>query len=91
MRCSLLLPDAVLPAANAHAPVQAFQSKPGGRQFGVPFHPEFTPERLQANWIKLRERLRGMTGFDLDAALDQARPAPQTADLPRRFFEFARS
>ena len=79
-----LPPGAVLPAANAHTPVQAFQSKPGGRQFGVPFHPEFTPERLQANCIKRRERLWGTTGFDLDAALDQARPAPQTADLPRR-------
>ena len=46
---------------------------------GVQFHPEFTPERLQRNWIERRERLRGTTSLDLDAALDLARPTPHTA------------
>lgn len=80
---------AVLLAGNAHTPVQAFQSRPGGRQIGVQFHPEFTPERLQRNWIQRRHEWRGRTAFDLDAALDQSRPTPQTASLLRRFFDFA--
>jgi GMP synthase (glutamine-hydrolysing) len=84
-----LPPGAVLLAGNAHTPVQAFQSRPKGRQFGVQFHPEFTPERLQRNWIERRERLRGTTPLDLDAALDAARPTPHTASLLRRFFDFA--
>ena len=84
-----LPPGAVILAGNAHTAVQAFQSRPGGRQFGVQFHPEFTPERLRRNWVDRRERLPGTTGFDLDAALDQARPTPLTASLLRRFFDFA--
>lgn len=84
-----LPPGAVRLAGNAHTPVQAFQSCPGGRQFGVQFHPEFTPERLQRNWSQRRLEWQGRTAFDLDAALDEARPTPHTASLFRRFFEFA--
>ncbi len=82
-----LPPGGVLLAGNAHTPVQAFQSRAGGRQFGVQFHPEFTPERLQQNWRERRERWRGHTGFDLDAALDGARATPQTGGLLRRFLD----
>ena len=84
-----LPPGAVLLAGNAHTAIQAFHSSPGGRQFGVQFHPEFTPERLRANWLERRERLRLTTPFDLDAALDQAQPTPRTATLLRRFLDFA--
>ena len=84
-----LPPGGVLLAGNAHTAVQAFQSCPGGRQFGVQFHPEFTPERLRKNWIERREQLQGSTSFDLDAALDEAQPTPHTATLLRRFFDFA--
>ncbi len=84
-----LPPGAVRLAGNAHTQVQAFQACPGGRQFGVQFHPEFTPERLQQNWTSRRLEWRGQTAFDLDAALDGARPTPHTASLLRRFFDFA--
>lgn len=84
-----LPPGGVLLAGNAHTPVQAFQSRPAGRQFGVQFHPEFTPERLQRTWVERRVRLRGTTSIDLDAALNNARPTPGTGTLLRRFFDFA--
>lgn len=84
-----LPPGAVLLAGNATTPIQAFQARPGGRQFGLQFHPEFTPERLCRNWRERRERLRGTTAFDLDAALDHARPTPSTAGLFRRFLDHA--
>lgn len=84
-----LPPGGILLAENPATPVQAFQSRPGGRQFGVQFHPEFTPERLRTNWALRRVELRGTTCFDLDQALDQAQPTPGTASLLRRFFDFA--
>lgn len=84
-----LPPGGVLLAGNSHTPIQAFQSREGGRQFGVQFHPEFTPERLRSNWVERRERLRGTTSFDLDQVLDGAQPTPDTACLLRRFFDFA--
>lgn len=88
----LTLPqEAILLAGNAHTPIQAFQSCPRGRQFGVQFHPEFTPERLCRNWIERRERLGGTTGFDLDAALDQAQPTPEAARVLRQFLDFAQT
>ena len=88
----LALPAAaVLLAGNEHTPIQAFQSRPQGRQFGVQFHPEFTPDRLRRNWIERRERLRATTCFDLDAALDHARPTPEAASILRRFLDFAQT
>jgi GMP synthase (glutamine-hydrolysing) len=84
-----LPPAAIHLAGNAHTTTQAFQSHAGGKQFGVQFHPEFTPERLCRNWVERRERLRGTTDFDLDAALDQAQPTPAAATILRRFLDFA--
>ncbi len=84
-----LPPGGILLAENPATPVQAFQSRAAGRQFGVQFHPEFTPERLQRNWVERRERLGGTISFDLDAALDEALPTPATATLLHRFFDFA--
>ena len=86
-----LPPAAIRLAGNAHTTNQAFQSRHGGRQFGVQFHPEFTPERLCRNWIERRELLRGTTGFDLDAALDQAQPTPAAATILQRFLDFAQT
>jgi hypothetical protein len=82
-----LPPGAVRLAGNPHTPIQAFQSRPGGWQYGVQFHPEFTPERLRRNWRERRIALRGTTGFDLDAALDSAQATPHTAVLFRNFFD----
>jgi GMP synthase (glutamine-hydrolysing) len=79
----------ILLAENPATPVQSFQSRPGGRQFGVQFHPEFTPERLRTNWALRRVELRDTIRFDLDQALDNAQPTPGTASLLRRFFDFA--
>ena len=84
-----LPPGGILLAENPATPVQAFQAGAGRRQFGVQFHPEFTPERLRTNWTLRRQELRGTTCFDLDQALDEAQPTPGTASLLRRFFDFA--
>ena len=84
-----LPPGGILLAENPATSVQAFQAGTGRRQFGVQFHPEFTPERLRTNWALRREELRGTTCFDLDQALDHAQPTPGTASLLRRFFDFA--
>lgn len=86
-----LPPGAVLLATNSHTPVQAFQSAPGSRQFGLQFHPEFTPARLQKNWEIRRQLWKDRTPFDLDAALDHAAPTPHTAAIFRNFLHLAAS
>ncbi|MDB6070175.1 MAG: synthase [Verrucomicrobiales bacterium] len=84
-----LPPGAVLLASNSHTPIQAFQSAPGSRQFGLQFHPEFTPSRLQKNWEIRRQLWRDRTTFDLDSALDQAAPTPHTATIFQNFLHLA--
>lgn len=84
-----LPPGAVLLASNSCTTIQAFQSYPEGRQFGLQFHPEFTPARLQKNWEIRRQLWRDRTPFDLDAALDHAVPTPHTAAMFQNFLQLA--
>ncbi|MEW6157907.1 MAG: gamma-glutamyl-gamma-aminobutyrate hydrolase family protein [Verrucomicrobiota bacterium] len=52
---------------------------------GVQFHPELDPESLRFIWSARRAVWRDKVTFDLDAVLDQLRPAPLAAKIFHNF------
>lgn len=69
-------------AGNAHAVVQALSF--GRRGWGVQFHPELSPEAMQAI-VRTRHAILRDEGLDAEGILRHVRPTPAGLQILRRF------
>lgn len=72
--------------AGSFAAIQGIQDSTG-LLHGLQFHPETDPDTLRLIWNPRRELWRPRVRFDLDAVLDNLRPAPAGCRILHNFLQ----